>query len=70
MLVPLLCKELRTKADLGLLGVLTNEEIRILIFILQFGNTISNGRLNANWDHNYPIGAFQQPLLSGVSSVL
>lgn len=45
MLVPLLCKELRTKADLGLLGVLTNEEIRILIFILQFGNTISNGRL-------------------------
>lgn len=70
MLVPLLCKELRAKADLGLLGVLTNEEIRILIFILQSGNTISNRRLNATWDHKYPIGTFQQPLLSKVSSVL
>lgn len=70
MLLPLLCKELRAKADLGLLGVLTNEEIRILIFILQLGNPISTGRFNATWDHKYPVGTFQQPLLSRVSTVL
>lgn len=40
----------KTLIDLGPLGVLTDEQIRIWIFILHYGNTVSSGKLNTTWD--------------------